>query len=138
RSNVSRSAAAVCPASALAVWQMDEDAGATAPDETGNGNPVDLFNGPTWYSGKVDNALHFAKGPKQYGTSGNISTLDGATAFSVEFWINPDSLPFLVLYFKYNFFFFTKLFFFFNFLNCFLLYLNATRILNFWLLLLAL
>jgi hypothetical protein len=41
-------------------WKLDETSGTTIHDSSGNGKHGSLVDGPTWTSGKINGALHFA------------------------------------------------------------------------------
>ena len=68
-------------------WDFDEGTGATASDRSDNTNDGTLSGG------KFGNALDF-DGIDDYVDCGNVIQLDGLSAFTVEFWIKVDSLPF--------------------------------------------
>ncbi len=75
-------------------WKLDEGSGTTASDSSGNGNDGTLTNGPTWVSGRFNNALHF-DGVNDYvdvPDSNDFTFGDGSSdsPFSVALWINLD------------------------------------------------
>jgi subtilisin family serine protease len=72
-------------------WKFDEGSGTIAYDSAGD-NDGTLVNGPIWTTGQIDGALDFDTG--DYVDCGSFAELDGATAFSMSFWIKADSLPF--------------------------------------------
>src|SRR3990167_7744794 len=55
-------------------WKMDETTGTTATDSVGTNNGT-LTNGPTWTTGKLNNALSF-DGSNDYVSMGSPSSLD--------------------------------------------------------------
>jgi prepilin-type N-terminal cleavage/methylation domain-containing protein len=66
-------------------WKLDEGTGTTANDSSGNGNTGTLTNGPTWITGKVDNALSFDGVDDYIRINDNILTL--ANTFTLSWWI---------------------------------------------------
>ncbi len=70
-------------------WKFDETSGTTAADSSGSGNNGTLTNGPTWTTGRIDNALSF-DGTNDYVTMGDPtnSSLDfPASDFSLSVWV---------------------------------------------------
>src|SRR2546422_7400962 len=74
----------------VASWKLDEGAGSTAADATGNGNTAPWAGGSRWTSGFVGSAVLLD------GVSGQLSvpnspSLNLAGAFSVAAWVKPDA-----------------------------------------------
>jgi hypothetical protein len=74
-------------------WTFDENTGTTAGDSSGNGNTGTLSGSPipTWTSGIITNALSFAGG---YVDLGSSSTLRPTSALTLMCWINISTLSF--------------------------------------------
>jgi len=73
-------------------WPLDENAGTTTYDRSGNGNNGTLTNGPTWVQGKNGPALSF-DGTNDYVDAGSNAILDfGANDFTASAWINARTL----------------------------------------------
>ncbi|MBD3184775.1 hypothetical protein GF312_21010 [Candidatus Poribacteria bacterium] len=51
--------AEIDPATIVAFWNLDDGAGKTAEDTSGNGLDADFFGDPKWIDGKVNKALSF-------------------------------------------------------------------------------
>jgi len=73
-------------------WGLDEVAGTTAADCSGNGHNGTLLNGPTWTTGTVGGALRFD------GTNDSVSVPDAAdlrlgTTMTIAFWVQKDANP---------------------------------------------
>jgi hypothetical protein len=66
-------------------WKFDENNGSVAYDSSGNGNDVNLTNGPTWISGKIGGALSF-DGVDDFGRV-DINKSFNPTAFSICCWV---------------------------------------------------
>ncbi len=73
-------------------WSFDEGSGTTAEDFSPAGNNTGtLTNSPTWVDGKVGKALKF-NGTSQYVKVADATSLRlSSGAFSVSFWIKPNS-----------------------------------------------
>src|SRR2546426_9986697 len=74
----------------IASWKLDEGAGSTAADASGNGNTATLGGGSSWTPGLVGSAVLLD------GVSGQLSvpsspSLNLAGAFSVAAWVKPDA-----------------------------------------------
>jgi hypothetical protein len=69
-------------------WKLDETAGDTAADATGNGHTGTLIAGPTWAAGHIGGALQFA-GSGQKVDVPYSEQLNPADRFSVSVWANP-------------------------------------------------
>ncbi|MHC4703406.1 MAG: hypothetical protein ACYTFQ_22800, partial [Planctomycetota bacterium] len=54
-----QSYAQVEPDNILGMWLLDEGAGDTTEDASGNGNDGTLMGGPNWVAGQSGNALEF-------------------------------------------------------------------------------
>src|SRR2546425_2017089 len=89
----------------IASWKLDEGAGSTAADASGNGNTATLGGGSSWTPGLVGSAVLLD------GVSGQLSvpsspSLNLAGAFSVDPWGTPQNamhylLSFAVFYYTY-------------------------------------
>ena len=83
--------------SPVAYYRLGESSGSTASDETGSYDGV-YYNSPTLgvtgaLSGDTDTAVRFDDASSQRMTAaGTSSVLSGATEFSVEFWLNRDTV----------------------------------------------
>ena len=71
-------------------WKLDEGAGTSAADSSGNGNTGTLQNSPGWVAGQIGNGLNF-DGIDDLVTAGSGATLDNLPALTVAAWIKPDS-----------------------------------------------
>ncbi|MHC4497065.1 MAG: LamG-like jellyroll fold domain-containing protein, partial [Planctomycetota bacterium] len=81
-----QSHAQVDPDSILGIWLLDEGAGDTAEDASGNGNNGTLMGAPNWVAGQSGNALEFT-GSQTYVDCGTAEALN-VNVFSVSFWCN--------------------------------------------------
>ena len=77
--------------------KMDEKSGVTAYDTSGNGNDGTLGNGtaqyePVWAKGKYGAGLDF-DGADDLVDVASDSSLDLTSAFTLESWVKPDTLP---------------------------------------------
>ncbi len=95
----------------VGLWRFNEGSGQTAGDSAGSNHgqlgstSAPDVNDPTWVTSGVPagpqwvadqwggKALDF-DGVDDYVDCGNVTQLDGLSAFTVEFWIKVDSLPF--------------------------------------------
>ena len=68
-------------------WKFDENNGTIAHDSSGNGHDGNLFNGPTWSSGKIDGALSFDGVDDRV----LIPAPKPSFPFSFSIWIRPNS-----------------------------------------------
>lgn len=66
-------------------WKMDETGGAGVSDSSGNAFNGTAFNGPTWTSGKIGNAMNF-DGSNDYVDLPNSLAVSSSTG-SVSMWI---------------------------------------------------
>ena len=67
-------------------WKLDDGSGTTAIDSASTHNGT-LTNSPTWTTaGKINDALIF-NGTNSYVSMGNITTMNGLTAFTVSAWV---------------------------------------------------
>jgi len=77
-------------------WKFDEGSGTTASDSSGNGNDGTLYpaasggTGPTWTTGKYNNALGF-DGSEDYVYLDTNPSLADATDFSLVAWVKTNS-----------------------------------------------
>lgn len=81
------------PAGLVGYWPMNEGAGDTVHDASGNSNDGTISGSPSWVTGKIGDALSFngSNDIVDMG-AGSQSTLNfGTSDFSVSFWINPAS-----------------------------------------------
>jgi hypothetical protein len=69
-------------------WKLDETAGTTAADSSGNGHPGTLMNGPIWVTGQIMGALKF-DGVNDYVDCGNNAVFDITQQVTVALWVNP-------------------------------------------------
>lgn len=72
------------PAGLAAYWKMDEGAGATTADSSGNGHAGSLVNGPAWVTGSAGKALQF-NGSNQFVSAPSMSWPAGGPV-TVAFW----------------------------------------------------
>jgi len=75
-------------------WTLDEGAGTTVSDVSGNGNDGTIVNNPTWVTGVSGGALEFhglgaAGGGGDYIDCGNGASLDITGPTSMALWIRP-------------------------------------------------
>ena len=78
--------------SAVAAYSFDANSGTSVADVTGNGNTINLYNGPTWTSGKYAAAALF-DGSNDVGVAvaANPSLNLLGRSFTLSAWINPRS-----------------------------------------------
>jgi glucose/arabinose dehydrogenase len=74
------------PPGAVGEWSLDDGAGTSALDSTGNGHVGTLVGGPSWIAGHVGGALQF-DGSNDYVDIALESAFDFTGAFSVSFWM---------------------------------------------------
>ncbi|MCX9026660.1 MAG: heparin lyase I family protein [Candidatus Methanoperedens sp.] len=74
----------------IANWTFNEDAGEVAADSSGNGNNVNLINGPIWTTGVNGNALQF-DGTNDYAVNTSATDIPAKSPFSVVAWVNGKS-----------------------------------------------
>lgn len=67
-------------------WKFDEGSGTTAADSTGDGYTATLFNGISWVTGKIGDAVS-ANGTNQYVGMPTID-LSGTSAVTIAAWVN--------------------------------------------------
>ncbi|GEM_PF-286592 len=72
----------------IAHWTLDDGAGTTAADASGNGHDATLVNGPVWASGIVSNALVL----DEVNDHLRAPDFDYGTAFTVSFWFRAAEL----------------------------------------------
>jgi hypothetical protein len=70
----------------LGRWHLDEGAGATSADSSGNGNTATLTNGPAWVSGYEVNALQF-NGTSSYAEAPIGTWFGSNNTLSVGAWV---------------------------------------------------
>jgi len=72
-------------------WRLDDGAGATAVDSSGNNNTGTLLNSPTWVlPGRIGAAeLSFNATNLQSVTANNSASLNMSSAITIAAWINP-------------------------------------------------
>jgi len=79
---------------AVAHWDLDENAGTTANDVTGNGNDGTLGAGATWTTGKYGSAVHFNDDNATGFIEGNVvSTVNVHGPLTMAAWVLPDVAP---------------------------------------------
>ena len=71
----------------VAQWKLDDGAGTTALDSSGNGNNGTLVGNPRWGAGKLGGALDF-DGNGDYVDCGNAQIFSITDAFTLTVWIN--------------------------------------------------
>ena len=76
----------------VAHYPMDEGAGDTAADASGNHHDAQLFDGATWCPGKLGQALKFTDGENDRLQPPQAST--GGTGWSISLWFNGSGMPF--------------------------------------------
>jgi len=77
----------------VAYWPLDEGAGNSTSDVTGNGSNGTLNGGPVWAEGKMGGALNF-DGDDDYVDCGNAPVLDFGTGdWTVSAWIKVATTP---------------------------------------------
>jgi len=77
----------------VAYWPLDEGAGTTTSDLSGNGNDGILIGGPNWVEGKLGGALDF-DGSDDIVDCGNPPILDFGTGdFTVSAWMRVANVP---------------------------------------------
>jgi hypothetical protein len=79
-------------ATPVGYWKFDEGTGATAYDNSGNGNNGTLINGPTWVNGRCNKALSF-DGVDDYVSCGNGASLNVTSSITVAAWVKFNALP---------------------------------------------
>ncbi len=86
-------------------WDLDENTGTTANDNSGNGNSGTFSAAaPTWVAGvscKSGNCLSF-NGASNYVTAGNGSSLNVGSSFSLSAWIKTSSTALAYIIAKRN------------------------------------
>jgi YD repeat-containing protein len=76
----------------IAAWKLDEFAGNTTADATGNGSTGTLLNDPLWIEGRTGAGLQFSSAAKQtvrIAPSARLAAL--ANDFTISFWVYPGS-----------------------------------------------
>lgn len=74
-------------------WPLDEGAGSSAYDSSGNTNTITLLNAPTWLSGAdcvINGCLSF-NGTNQAGVTANTLNLSDTNVVTVALWMYWDS-----------------------------------------------
>ena len=77
--------------SQVAYLRLDDGAGTSASDSTGNNNTGTLVNSPSWTAGAVNGALQF-NGSNSYINVADNTVLDIPKAITVEAWVKPLAL----------------------------------------------
>ena len=72
-------------------YDFNEKTGTTVTDKSGNDITGSFIGSPSWVQGKFGGGLELSGSGQYVGTSNN-SLLNNTKAFTVEAWINPDSL----------------------------------------------
>ncbi len=75
----------------VSYWNFNEGTGTVAADSSGNGNDVELVNGPVWINGINGKALQF-DGKNDYAVKLYSIGVPATPPFSIVLWINPKSL----------------------------------------------
>lgn len=73
-------------------WKLDDGAGTSAVDSSGNSNTGTTHNTPTWTTGMNSGALTFAAASSQYLTAAD-APLSLAGSWTVSSWVTLSSLP---------------------------------------------
>src|SRR6266571_5013276 len=81
---------AVTSAGLVAHWKLDDGAGTSAADASGNGYTGTLVNGPVWTTGTINGALDF-DGSNDYVNLPNVPSV--VAPYSVSLWFYPQVLP---------------------------------------------
>lgn len=86
-------AAPVPAATLVGFWNLNENGGNTATDDSGSGNTGTLINSPQWIPGESGSALNFANGGKGYVSASGAESLSDlyAHGMTVAAWIKPRS-----------------------------------------------
>jgi len=86
-------AAPVSAATLVGYWNLNENAGNTATDDSGSGNTGTLINSPQWVPGESGSALNFANAGKAYVSASGAETLSNlyTHGMTVAAWIKPRS-----------------------------------------------
>ena len=74
-------------------WKLDDGAGTSAADATGNGYTGTLTSGPTWTTGMNNGAVNFVAASSQYIKVPDTASLRLAGPWTIAAWVNPTSLP---------------------------------------------
>ena len=86
-------AAPVSGATLVGFWNLNENTGTTATDDSGSGNTGTLINAPQWIPGESGSALNFANGGKGYVSASGAESLSNlyTHGMTVAAWIKPRS-----------------------------------------------
>ncbi|MEA3176616.1 MAG: hypothetical protein QOI59_139 [Gammaproteobacteria bacterium] len=86
-------AAPVSGATLVGFWNLNENAGNTATDDSGSGNTGTLINSPQWIPGESGSALNFVSGGKGYVSASGAESLSNlyTHGMTVAAWIKPRS-----------------------------------------------
>ena len=86
-------AAPVSGATLVGFWNLNENAGITATDDSGSGNTGTLINSPQWIPGESGSALNFVNGGKGYVSASGAESLSNlyTHGMTVAAWIKPRS-----------------------------------------------
>jgi concanavalin A-like lectin/glucanase superfamily protein len=76
---------------AVCLWSLDESAGASASDSSGNGNTLDLFNSPSWVSGIINNGLDFDSTDDYCSAAHDGASMKTQPQVTLQGWLNLDS-----------------------------------------------
>ena len=71
-------------------WPMEDPAGTTLTDASGNGNHATTFGNPAFVTGRIGQALHL-NGTNQFANVPSSVTLNPTTAITVAAWIKPET-----------------------------------------------
>ncbi|HVZ59748.1 MAG TPA: LamG-like jellyroll fold domain-containing protein, partial [Terriglobales bacterium] len=74
-----------------AAYALNENAGVTTADSSGNANNGTLTNGPTWGTGKYGSSVHF-DGVNDFISVPSATSLNIGAAGTIEAWVKIDSL----------------------------------------------
>jgi regulation of enolase protein 1 (concanavalin A-like superfamily) len=80
-------------ATLVGYWNLDENGGVTATDDSGSGNTGTLINSPQWIAGESGSALNFVSGGKGYVSASGAGSLSNlyTHGMTVAAWIKPRS-----------------------------------------------
>ena len=74
-------------------WKLDDGAGTSAADSSGNGNTGATQSGPTWTTNGMNGGALTLNGTTQYVLVSDAASLQLAGSWTVSSWINLNALP---------------------------------------------
>ncbi|MBK0401900.1 T9SS type A sorting domain-containing protein [Adhaeribacter sp. BT258] len=78
------------PVALVGHWQMEDPAGTTLSDASGNGNHATTSGNPGFVTGRIGQALHLT-GLNQYATAPHSTTLNPGSGITLTAWIKPET-----------------------------------------------